>query len=138
MIASLFLILVLVVILACLEAHHRVEREEVRRRQGCKVAYPQRVKDRDLPPVIPEFCQLCDRPMSLPVGVAKVEALSGHKSSIYCCSYCLALGGLDSAISAAAEQAAPTSCTDLAQPCSPSSAPGLPVLPGGSPAAGTF
>lgn len=133
------LIFCLVMILACIEAHRLAGREESRQRLGYEVGTPQMVKDKDRSLELPEFCPLCSRPMSLPAGRATITTLTGTEH-IYCCSYCLALPGLDSMVTAAAVSAASPNRTEPAQPCGDlSDAMGhSATLPGGSPAAGTF
>ncbi len=78
---------------------NRRRRRELQERLGRVVSGPQIVKDRDRPEVLPEFCEVCGRPMSRPVGQATVTTVHGS-AAVYCCSYCLALGGLDSMVSA--------------------------------------
>ena len=71
---------------------------------GREVKSPQMVKHPERPADVPEFCPICARPMSWPIGAAKIVTLTGQEVVIVC-SHCLALGALDSAISAG--QAAP-------------------------------
>ena len=57
------------------------------------------VKHPERPLDLPEFCPICTRSMSWPVGVARVVTVTGSEP-IFVCSHCLALGPMESAISA--------------------------------------
>lgn len=101
-----FVLLVLVWLLFCwliCQASARKERRLMRERLGREVKNPQMVKHPERPTDLPEFCPICSRPMSLPIATAVIVTPTGRESVIVC-SHCLALGALDSAISA--EQAA--------------------------------
>ena len=77
----------------------RDERRRMKERLGRVVRTPQRVRHPERPSDIPKFCPICSRRMSWPVGAAKVETLTGSEVLLVC-SYCLALGPMDSVISA--------------------------------------
>lgn len=134
--AALILLSLLVGI--CVDECRR-ERRRMRETLGRVVSTPQMVKHPERPSDIPDFCPICDRRMSWPLGVAKVTTPIGWSQVLIVCSHCLALGALDSATAAATEKSVSPSCTELAQPCGSYPDRAISDLPGGgSPAAGTF
>ena len=138
--ALVALILLSLLVAICVDERRR-EQRRMRERLGQVVKTPQRVKNPECPADVPEFCPLCARPMSWPIGAARVITLTGEEV-VLVCSHCLALGALDSAMSAGLNHDEyPQGRTDRCPSCGPVSSDEAPsaTLPGGvSPAAGNF